>query len=97
MVRPSVSVLALMASTALAAAVPATLATNAEIRSSTFSFSSWVEEIIANPDGDHLSPDEAVEAFFAAENAGSLDKRATCRGDDSSVKPANVRFPPHFP
>ena len=31
-----------------------------------FSFVEWVDSIIANPDGDHLTPEEAVAAFHAA-------------------------------
>jgi hypothetical protein len=40
-----------------------------------FSFSQWVEGIIANPDGNNLTPDEAVAAWTASLNttrAGEL-------------------------
>jgi hypothetical protein len=33
-----------------------------------FSFSQWVEGIIANPDGNNLTPDEAVAAWTASLN-----------------------------
>ena len=35
-----------------------------------FSFEKWVEDIIANPTGKHLSPDEAVAAFYASAAGG---------------------------
>lgn len=34
----------------------------------TFSFAEWVEGIIANPDGDNLTPEEAVAAWEASVN-----------------------------
>ncbi|KXX75566.1 hypothetical protein MMYC01_208796 [Madurella mycetomatis] len=51
------------------------------------SFSEWVEGIIADPNGDHLSPEDAVAAFksgaFSVPPAvkprrGLVEKRATC-------------------
>lgn len=33
-----------------------------------FSFATWIEGIIENPDGDHLTPDEAVAAWTASLN-----------------------------
>ncbi|GKT40607.1 uncharacterized protein ColSpa_00788 [Colletotrichum spaethianum] len=51
-----------------------------------FSFSKWVDGIIANPSGDNLTPEEAVEAWHASLNETSaaptgenlLQKRYTC-------------------
>ena len=31
------------------------------------SFSEWVEGIVANPDGDNMTPEEVVEAFKAGQ------------------------------
>ncbi|KAK4185781.1 hypothetical protein QBC35DRAFT_533907 [Podospora australis] len=42
---------------------------DAEVEVQPFSFVQWVEGIIANPDGDNLTPEEAVEAWEAANNA----------------------------
>ncbi|KAF4854202.1 hypothetical protein CGCSCA4_v001823 [Colletotrichum siamense] len=55
----------------LAAAAPAA-AQAPEI----FSFAKWVDGIIANPHGDNLTPEEAVEAYYKSVNASeaaSLD------------------------
>ncbi|KAF4832932.1 hypothetical protein CGCTS75_v004414 [Colletotrichum tropicale] len=41
-----------------------------------FSFAKWVDGIIANPHGDNLTPEEAVEAYYKSVNASeaaSLD------------------------
>ncbi|KAK2064118.1 hypothetical protein LY76DRAFT_587829 [Colletotrichum caudatum] len=51
-----------------------------------FSFSRWVDGIIADPDGDNLTPEEAVEAWHATLNEASaattggtlLQKRYYC-------------------
>ncbi|EUC39894.1 hypothetical protein COCMIDRAFT_110248 [Bipolaris oryzae ATCC 44560] len=48
------------------------------------SFSEWVEGIVANPDGDNMTPEEVVEAFKAGqfssppEARSLLQKRASC-------------------
>lgn len=34
-----------------------------------FSFAKWVDGIIANPHGDNLTPEEAVEAYYKSVNA----------------------------
>ena len=49
--------------------------------SEVFSFGKWIDDIIDNPDGNHLTPEEAVAAWSASSNgtsavAGALDKRA---------------------
>ncbi|KAF2996618.1 hypothetical protein E8E13_001820 [Curvularia kusanoi] len=47
-----------------------------------FSFAQWIEDIIADPNGSHLSPAEAVKAKDAAVAAASpLQKRANCDHD----------------
>ncbi|KAF9876631.1 hypothetical protein CkaCkLH20_06039 [Colletotrichum karsti] len=46
-----------------------------------FSFSKWVDGLITNPDGDNLTPEEAVEAWRASINgthAAHVDKRVMC-------------------
>lgn len=39
-----------------------------------FSFASWVEDIIANPDGNHLSAEEAIAAFYASAPSGGTSR-----------------------
>lgn len=78
---------------ALSALVTAVLTTSS---TTPFSFVQWVEDIIANPDGDHLSPEEAV-ARKAAEVSHSVVKRANCnqnfpRADVSSKMADCGRF-----
>ncbi|KAF9871383.1 hypothetical protein CkaCkLH20_11030 [Colletotrichum karsti] len=78
MVNFALPALATLALASIAGAAPTAAA--AEV----FTFSAWVEGIIANPDGDNLTPEEAVEAWRASKNitdvaAGtSLEKRASC-------------------
>lgn len=57
-----------------------------------FSFAQWVEDIIANPAGAHLSPSEAVEAKNAAvaKSTSPFQKRVNC---DRDWARANVRSP----
>ncbi len=38
------------------------------------SFEQWVEDIIANPDGEHLSPDEALAAHEVIMNNTDISK-----------------------
>ena len=63
-----------------------------------FSFSQWIEDIIADPSAPHLSPYEAVQAAMATANGPSIEernpltKRAWCRDDLAS---ANVRWKNH--
>jgi hypothetical protein len=48
-----------------------------------FSFGNWIDGIIANPDGNNLTPDEAVAAWRASSNethaGGALETRADLR------------------
>lgn len=57
-----------------------------------FSFAQWVEDIISDPSGAHLSPTEAVEAKNAAVAASTspFEKRVNC---DKAWARANVRLP----
>ncbi|KAL1852478.1 hypothetical protein Daus18300_012159 [Diaporthe australafricana] len=80
MVNFAAHALAALAFTALVAAVPTTTST------APFTFVQWVEDIIANPDGDHLSPEEAVAAKNAAVAAGPI-KRVNC---EQSLTRANA-------
>lgn len=50
-------------------------AVNAAATPNTFSWESWVNDIIANPNGTHLSPEEAVAASEASR--GSLISRGS--------------------
>ncbi|KAK4225771.1 hypothetical protein QBC38DRAFT_420503 [Podospora fimiseda] len=55
-----------------------------------FSFEKWIDGKISNPNGTHLTADEAYEAYMATRldvDAGSLSKRATCNVHDK-VAPA---------
>lgn len=66
----------ILALSATAAAAPTTTSTD-------FTFAQWIEDIIANPQGDHLSPEEAVAAKNAAVASASatnplLQERAYC-------------------
>lgn len=72
MVQIGLPALAFLATISMVAAAPA--------ETKAFTFSQWIEDIIANPDGDHLSPEQAVAAKLAAiESDGSLGKRAWCQ------------------
>ncbi|KAH8699359.1 hypothetical protein GQ44DRAFT_832157 [Phaeosphaeriaceae sp. PMI808] len=78
-----------LALTASVAAVPASNAAAAV----SFTFSQWIEDIIANPDGEHLSPEEAVTAKNAAEGALSpanplLKRNPECRFGHANAKNA---------
>ncbi|KAI8290322.1 hypothetical protein K4K60_006270 [Colletotrichum sp. SAR11_57] len=76
MVKFTTSIIAL----AMAVAISAAPAPSSE---TTFSFASWVEDIIANPD-TALSPEQAVAAANSAtvvSSAGGLTKRAWCPAD----------------
>jgi hypothetical protein len=66
-------------------AMPATTTTTAS-----FAFSQWIEDIIADPTGNHLSPEEAVSAKKAAASTvlDMLEKRAWCQ--DGVWPAANV-------
>ncbi|KAH6634762.1 hypothetical protein B0J18DRAFT_30121 [Chaetomium sp. MPI-SDFR-AT-0129] len=60
-------------------------ATSTEVATEVFSFSNWIEGVITNPDGDNLTPEEAVAAWAASVNGTqvqTLDKRTplTCPG-----------------
>jgi hypothetical protein len=71
----------LLASLALAPALALPAAAPTEVESEVFSFGKWIDDIIDNPDGDHLSPEEAVAAWSASSSgtspaAGALAKRA---------------------
>ena len=73
-----------LASLALAPALALPAATT-EGDSEVFSFGKWIDGIIANPDGNNLTPEEAVAAWSASSNetsVGTLDKRAplVCTG-----------------
>ena len=45
-----------------AIAAPPTLPQHADGQVKGFSFEEWVNGIIADPEGDHLSPEEAIKA-----------------------------------
>lgn len=75
MVRPALPALVLLPLAPLVASIPTSAATEARSVVSTFSWSQWVEDIIAHPD-HHLSPEEAVAAWKASfTNTTQLDER----------------------
>lgn len=57
-----------------------------------FTFVQWIKDIIAEPNGDHMSPEEAVAAKNAAVAAANpLEQRAArCQADfkDANVSPS---------
>jgi hypothetical protein len=70
-----------LASLALAPALALPAAAPTEVDSEVFSFGKWIDGIIDNPDGNHLTPEEAVSAWSASSigttrAVGALDKRA---------------------
>lgn len=73
--------LAALALSALVAAIPTTTSPVP------FTFVQWVEDILANPEGDHLSPEEAVAAKNASVDAIPLRENARC---DTGLRRANV-------
>lgn len=87
MLYASFLVSVLLALSTSAAAAPST-STSTE-----FTFVQWIEDIIADPAGDHLSPEEAVAAKNAA-MSNTLQKRVNC---DQPWGSANVRLPQHAP
>ncbi|KAK1704840.1 hypothetical protein BDP67DRAFT_548905 [Colletotrichum lupini] len=98
MVNVALSTLAVLAAAPFIGAVPtATQSDAAEV----FSFAKWVDGIIANPEGDNLTPSQAVEAWRESVNATESDgttstnsllqKRVTCNtvaGTEASVPDA---------
>ena len=91
MVRLSLSTAAVLASSSLVMARPAPASNDNGAQA--FSWENWVEGIIADPNGNHLSPEDAVEASKATESKRSLVIRdTTCRGDGVDEKSAYVRF-----
>ena len=64
MVHAALTTVALLAMSRAVGAVP----TVANTITSNFSFADWVDGIIADPDGDHLTPAQAVAAFHAGRN-----------------------------
>ena len=77
MVAPTLFALALLAvSHAVEAAPTAEVAGSI---TSTFSFQDWVEGIIANPNGNNLTPAEAVETFYASANATTTSASTKAR------------------
>lgn len=85
MVNLALHTLAVMSLSALVMARPDAKGTTA----GPFTFAQWIEDIIADPHGDHLSPEEAVAAKNAAVAANPLEKRVWC---DQNLPRANVGF-----
>ncbi|KAK4148498.1 hypothetical protein C8A00DRAFT_19683 [Chaetomidium leptoderma] len=90
---PTLAVLALTSAVG-AVAVPETSAgASSEGEVERFSFVKWVDDIIANPKGTHLSPEQAYEAWQATvvnatEPAGTLHKRVRCNNIEGGSAPA---------
>ncbi|KAH7305505.1 hypothetical protein B0I35DRAFT_443914 [Stachybotrys elegans] len=66
MVRVSLP-LALGALVSFTIATPVAATQNLEEASKGFRFEDWANAIAANPDGEHLSPEEAIQVFNAAD------------------------------
>ncbi|KAM0438458.1 hypothetical protein ACHAPT_001207 [Fusarium lateritium] len=82
MVRLSLSAVAILATSSVAMALPAPASSSNAAE--TFSWESWVEGIIADPNADHLSPEDAIKAAQATASKRSLDIRdPKCSGDDA--------------
>ncbi|KAF6827640.1 hypothetical protein CMUS01_08915 [Colletotrichum musicola] len=82
MVNFALSALAALALAQLTGAAPTQKEETVEL----FSFGKWVDGIIANPDGNNLTPEEAVKAWkasinetaAAADGENALQKRYAC-------------------
>ena len=75
MVQFTLPALALLALTPIIGAAPAP---GANPEGGIFSFEKWVDGIVANPSGDHLSPEQAIAAYEASVNStlgASLERR----------------------
>ncbi|KAK1689301.1 hypothetical protein BDP55DRAFT_765601 [Colletotrichum godetiae] len=98
MVNVALSALAILVAAPYIGAVPTAAQSDAV---EVFSFAKWVDGIIANPEGDNLTPSEAVEAWRESVNATESDgttptnsmiqKRVSCNtiaGTEASVPDA---------
>ncbi|KAK2043093.1 hypothetical protein LZ31DRAFT_555490 [Colletotrichum somersetense] len=68
----------LLALVPLVVAAPAAAADNIEVRAAEavpFSFEKWADDIIANPNGQHPSPEEAIALAFNQTSTDGLEKR----------------------
>lgn len=73
MVNSALVPLALLALSQAVGAIP-----TPETAAPSFSFVEWVDSIIANPNGDHLTPEEAVAAFHAAGGSNQTFRASAC-------------------
>ncbi|KAK3385356.1 hypothetical protein B0H63DRAFT_543672 [Podospora didyma] len=83
MVGSTLFTLALLALSHAVNAAPTAEVT--ESVTSTFSFRNWVEGIIANPNGNNLTPEEAVADAVACINELARRGGDTCRANSVSV------------
>ncbi|GKT63848.1 hypothetical protein ColTof4_04574 [Colletotrichum tofieldiae] len=93
-----ISAAGLLALVPLVVAAPAGTDANVEVRAAEsvpFSFAKWADDIIANPDGQHPSPEEALALAFNQTSTDGLEKRQAdvhCEfnkpGDSASVADA---------
>ncbi|KAI8227174.1 hypothetical protein K4K53_005996 [Colletotrichum sp. SAR 10_77] len=69
----------LLAITPLIAAAPTVTDAGIDVRAVNvavpFSFEKWAEDIIANPNGNHPSPEEAIALAFNETSTDGLEKR----------------------
>ncbi|KAH6611781.1 hypothetical protein B0J18DRAFT_441990 [Chaetomium sp. MPI-SDFR-AT-0129] len=93
MVRAAFTTFVLLA---VCRAVGASPTTDTTFVTSTFSFAEWVEGIIADPQGNHLTAKQAIAAFYAGRNntvfsenvrRGPLLKRASCNEQPNTEVP----------
>ena len=68
-----------------------TSVTAGPLKGTDFILTQWVEDVIAGPNGNHLSPSEAVAAIDEARASTSTLKRANCETSGNWGR-ANVRM-----
>lgn len=91
------STLTLLALSTSVAASPAPIATRTDV-DTPFTFSQWIEGIIADPNGSHLTAEEAIAASHMKRRSDNHVKRhpyVDCMEfipEESSFSPANVRL-----
>ncbi|KAJ3538775.1 hypothetical protein NM208_g5757 [Fusarium decemcellulare] len=87
MARLILSALAILASTSLVAAIPAP-ATNEAAQA--FSVEKWVDGILADPNGDHLSPDGDFKAPAPEADAIACIQQLAAKGDTQCLIESNA-------
>lgn len=63
-----------LAALTLAAPAPSQ-SSNMEARNDAFSFQEWIDEIVASPEGEHMSPEDAFKAAQKGTRSGKSFRR----------------------